>query len=223
MSKKQNILVIGPGAGTRQYKQIWENIKKSHNIYIVHGVINNTSYDCYPNNWTTDNPDISTNSNYNLASLSNIVLDKYLHLKNKNINIDLIICGSRGGQVTLPFLWTLFNNLMIKSPPCIIFNSGICHSPIKWPENIPLILLSFGKDYFNTKDYRLVLKSAINNKSFGYVIYMQNESHGPILHLYKYILNIIKHIPKKRNELLSEKNRLIETFNNSKEIYIFEY
>ena len=222
-NQKQNILVIGPGAGTRQYKNIWDNIIISHNIFIVHGFIKNINYDSYPKNWTTNNPDMSTNNNYNLASLSNIVLDKYLHLQNKSINIDLIICGSRGGQVTLPALWRLFDSLNIKSPPCIIFNSGILHSPIKWPENIPIILLSFGNDNFNTKDYKLVLKSAKNNKSFGYVVYMPNESHGPILFLYKYILNIIKYMPQTREELCSQKDKFIETLNNSQEIFIYEY
>lgn len=57
-----------------------------------------------------------------------------------------LVCGSRGGQVTLPALWLLGCRM-----PAVVLNGGCCRADVAWtwPEGVPLVLLTGGRDYFN--------------------------------------------------------------------------
>ena len=57
-----------------------------------------------------------------------------------------IVCGSRGGQVTLPALWLLGCRL-----PCVVINGGCCRSDVvwTWPAGVPIVLVTGGRCFFN--------------------------------------------------------------------------
>ena len=57
-----------------------------------------------------------------------------------------LVCGSRGGQVTLPALWLLGCRL-----PAVVANGGCCRPEIAdlWPSGVPLVLITGGLDSFN--------------------------------------------------------------------------
>ena len=205
-----SLIIIGPGAGIIKNNNLWSNIKKRYKLHIIHGYINNTNYDIYPKNWDKIYINKGTNNNNNLFTLANFVLYKYLECLENKEKVIGIICGSRGGQVTLPALWRLFNLLKINSPPCIIINSGIIHSKIKWPEKCPLILLSFGLDYFNTKNQNIIYDYANKNKSFGYIIHLHNEEHLPKNQLHFIFNDLIKLMSIMNNSNQSKNNILLD-------------
>ncbi len=61
-------------------------------------------------------------------------------------SLDCLVCGSRGGQVTLPALWLLGLRL-----PCVVINGGCARESVgwTWPAGVPVVLLSGGDDFFN--------------------------------------------------------------------------
>ena len=60
--------------------------------------------------------------------------------------IACLVCGSRGGQVTLPALWRLGCRL-----PVVVVNGGCCRAEVAWawPEGVPVVLVTGGHDFFN--------------------------------------------------------------------------
>ena len=59
--------------------------------------------------------------------------------------VDCLVCGSRGGQVTLPALWLLGCRL-----PAIVVNGGCSRPELAWawPAGVPVVLLVGGRDFF---------------------------------------------------------------------------
>ena len=57
--------------------------------------------------------------------------------------LSCIVCGSRGGQVTLPALWRLGCTL-----PCVVINGGCAREPAGWlwPPGVSVVLLTGGRD-----------------------------------------------------------------------------
>ena len=60
---------------------------------------------------------------------------------------DLLICGSRGGQVTLHELWRLGWRVRTINP-----NASALEPPRAIPDDAALIVVSCGKDFFSTRD-----------------------------------------------------------------------
>ena len=60
--------------------------------------------------------------------------------------IACLVCGSRGGQVTLPALWRLGCRL-----PVVVVNGGCCRAEVAWawPAGVPVVLVTGGHDFFN--------------------------------------------------------------------------
>lgn len=54
-----------------------------------------------------------------------------------------LVCGSRGGEVTLPALWLLGCQL-----PCVVINAGCARKAAQWvwPPGVPVVLLTGGSD-----------------------------------------------------------------------------
>lgn len=61
-------------------------------------------------------------------------------------HFDCLLCGSRGGQVTLVALWRLGCRL-----PCVVINGGCARAEAgwAWPAGVPVVLLTGGDDFFN--------------------------------------------------------------------------
>lgn len=57
--------------------------------------------------------------------------------------LNCIVCGSRGGQVTLPALWRLGCTL-----PCVVINGGCAREQAGWlwPPGVSVVLLTGGRD-----------------------------------------------------------------------------
>jgi len=56
-----------------------------------------------------------------------------------------LVCGSRGGQVTLPALWLLGCRV-----PAVVINGGCARQQASWawPSGVPVVLLTGGREYF---------------------------------------------------------------------------
>ena len=61
-------------------------------------------------------------------------------------SLDCLVCGSRGGQVTLLALWQLGLRL-----PAVVINGGCAREGVgwTWPSGVPVVLLTAGLDFFN--------------------------------------------------------------------------
>mmetsp|Transcript_76423 Transcript_76423/g.127318 ORF Transcript_76423/g.127318 Transcript_76423/m.127318 type:complete len:370 (-) Transcript_76423:66-1175(-) len=57
---------------------------------------------------------------------------------------DCLVCGSRGGQVTLPALW-----LLGCTTPVVVINSGCARPDVSWawPVGLPVVMLAGGHDF----------------------------------------------------------------------------
>lgn len=220
--RTEKILVIGPGASTRMARRLYKEIEKNYSLLQVH--INDTNYSwSYPDMWQTDNPNLETTNGHNLGTFAYILFDILLKFK-----IKVILCGSRGGQVILPQLIRIYENYrqyeLPDFPPSIIMNSGIIHTICKWPINSPMILLSFGNDYFNTKNPNNIIKYTKYQNNYGYIIHIPNETHAPKRELHLIINDLIKYIPSSRNICSTNYNilkNIIQNKINNAAIYAF--
>lgn len=62
-----------------------------------------------------------------------------------------VVCGSRGGEVTLPALWLLGCRL-----PAVVINGGCAREAAAWlwPAGVPVVLLTGGQDKINNEDWQ---------------------------------------------------------------------
>jgi len=95
------------------------------------------AYDRYPNSW----PQGSTGQN--LETFAWDLLDQGVVGRS-----DLLVVGSRGGQVVLPWLWRALDN---RTPPAVVINGGCAMklpAAICWPRGAISFLLMGGLDNF---------------------------------------------------------------------------
>lgn len=66
--------------------------------------------------------------------------------------LDCLVCGSRGGQVTLLALWARGLRL-----PAVVINGGCARAKVAWmwPAGVPVVLLTCGRDFFNEHKLKL--------------------------------------------------------------------
>merc|ERR1719443_740129 len=141
------IVVIGPGAGTRANFGVYEGLRGAgYNVEIVHG----GGHDQYPPGWEDGNPDARFNHGNNLAALADdIVYTTIAGLVRAGRGPAVVVAGSRGGQVTTPRMWKYGWR-----GPTVVINAG-CVMPTRTVVPAPpvrLALLTFGRDFFPTKD-----------------------------------------------------------------------
>ena len=147
------VAVLQPGAG---YYGCMSNAYKAlegagHRVHLV----GNTQtpqykeYDNYPLGWTSCVHAPPTPQPRNLCSLAHIVYKEI-----QSLEPDVLICGSRGGQVTLHELWRLgFKK------PTICLNAGVLHDRKKQIPAVPLVLVTFSADTFHTKNPETVCQA----------------------------------------------------------------
>lgn len=106
-------------------------------------VVWEAEYDKYPKGWRDGRPDLKTNGGRNHMTLADdFVVPKLRELVAQGRGPAIILCGSRGGQCTLPRLWDLGWR---GSAVCV--NAG-CTVLGKMPINCQLSLVTGGLDFF---------------------------------------------------------------------------
>jgi len=88
--------------------------------------------------------DVLSDETFSLEDLSSSAQSVLSAVPEAHFNC--LVCGSRGGQVTLPALWLLGCRL-----PCVVLNGGCARQAVAWawPAGLPVVLLTGGADFFN--------------------------------------------------------------------------
>jgi hypothetical protein len=166
------VFVIVPGSGT--YSNRFEYNRLKQNFNLVFFGERGCKYDNYPNNWEINK--LATNKGNHLGGLCQEII-KYINSIKKIPSA--IICGSRGGQVTLGKIW-----YSIWRGPSVIINAGCLTTNTKIPYGVKPLFITMEKDYFtmvNTpkKVHNLFNKLNINKTEKGVFIHLLNEAHMP--------------------------------------------
>ena len=164
------IAVLQPGAGYNVNRNMYTYLEKiGHTIRLIGDTTDTyNGYDKYPKRWKDD---INTwgRTGPNLCTLAHELIEhKALD------NIDILICGSRGGQVTLHELWNIGwrGRTINLNAPAMVPSRDI-------PANAALVLVSLGADYFPTPDHTHVQK--LGRKYPGIIdhFHATDEPHMP--------------------------------------------
>ena len=165
------IAVLQPGAGYTLNRNMYTHLEREGHIIRLIGNtkdIKYQGYDKYPRTWEDDIKTWDRNER-NLCTLAHeLIEDEALN------NIDILICGSRGGQVTLHELWNLgWRGRTIN------LNASAIVPPRDIPANAALVLVSFGADYFPTRDPTYVQE--LCKKYLGIIdhFHANEEAHVP--------------------------------------------
>lgn len=201
--KKNLIFVIVPGAGTYSNKNEYTRLKTHFNL--VYFGERGSKYDRYPNNWY-DNKLVSDRGDH-LGGLSFEIL-KYI--TGTGDIPSAIICGSRGGQVTIGKVW-----YSIWRGPTIIINAGCLTTQTEIPIGVKPLFITMKHDYFTSVNSQSKVKSLFeklnkNKAEKGIFIHLPNEAHMPIfknnlknllLDCVMYLLNYTEKIENKSIEI----------------------
>lgn len=174
---KNLIFIISPGAGTYANRFAYKYLSNFYKlVFIGHS---GDKYDKYPDNW----------QNNKLVETNGIHLGGLSQLFKKNIDKNgipcAVICGSRGGQVTLGIIWHHFWR-----GPSIIINAGCLTTRTEIPFGVKPLFIIMEKDYFTSVNRITKIKSLFNklkqtNEQDGICIYLLEERHMPNLN-FKY-------------------------------------
>ena len=194
------IFVIVPGAGTFQNRQAY--IPLEENYTVVYFGTSGGEYDKYPKNWY-QNKNVSTTGKH-LGGLYRVI-EHYI-IVNQQIP-SLIICGSRGSQVTLGKVW---ENLW--RGPSLIINAGCLTSQTIIPKGVTPYFVIMELDFFKRVNnientvalYRSLLEEGAPAK--GAIFYLPGEAHMPNWksekknQLFDFVTHILKNQPLVMNE-----------------------
>lgn len=193
---KNLIFVIGPGAGCYSNRSAYQYLENNYKLeYFCKPEKNRHSkYDNYPENW--GNNSFVSNEGYHLGGIANLIKD----FINGNYIPMAIICGSRGGQVTIGKVWE-----SIWRGPSVIINAGCLTTKTFIPKEVSVSFIIMEKDYFKSvnninkvKSLFTHLKETDMNK--GKVFFLPNHLHMPNLkgNLIPLLSIIVDDIVKKR-------------------------
>jgi len=131
--------VIAPGAGTGINASVYDGLQRDHSDFLVNIVGQSRApYDCYPPSWSHGGP---------APNLESFTMSEAIPWARES---DLLIFGSRGGQVVLPTLW---RELQGAVPPAVCINGGCAmnlpeSAQRSWPEQQIAFVLIGGQDNF---------------------------------------------------------------------------
>ena len=171
-SSCNHILVIADGAGVRQNEIVYRNlIDQGYELDIVHA--GNRSFE-YPKYWHLGNP-ISHNMGVPTLDLAGFGHEVGIRIRKRPPS--LIICGSRGGQVTLGVVLRHYWR-----GPFISMNAGPMTSQTPIPPQAFACFLTFGQDYFQTSQNKFTVEKfqeLASSGQRGLLIHLANETHMP--------------------------------------------
>lgn len=152
---KKTVIAIGPGGGTRMNHGAYTALAQlGYDVVPVHAAEYDNAADgsgyAYPPGWEDGTPDLRYNRGRNLATLADdVVLPLIQRLVKEGRGPACVIAGSRGGQVTIPRLWE-----MGWRGPTLVINGGCASTSQIPPLPVRLLLVTGGRDFFDTKDPR---------------------------------------------------------------------
>ena len=175
-----SLLLIGPGSGAKMNGQVYAELE--HAGYTVHQVHDqDTGYDVdpsnpskyrYPRDWDRLGASLMPAAGVrDLASLArDLVWPKLLELVSKGEGPAAVLCGSRGGQVTVGELWDNY-----WEGPTLIINAG-CHVRRNLPA-VPMALATSGRDFFETRSIAFTQKELVE-RCAGPVLHYHHSTDG---------------------------------------------
>ena len=136
------VYVIVPGAGTYTNKDMYNKLAKVYNLVYIGK--SGGEYDKYPLYW--ENNGMVDMSGNNLGGLGLLVKER---MERYNEIPSLILCGSRGGQVTIGKIWE-----SIWRGRTIMINAGSLLTQTRIPRGVKLLFIIMEYDYFtNINNY----------------------------------------------------------------------
>ncbi|CAE8590734.1 unnamed protein product [Polarella glacialis] len=136
-----SVVVVAPGAGMGANSQAYKELGQGSRFTVRVLGTKGAPYDRYPACWGGRSNGAPPP---NLESFASEVLRAGVSGLG-----DVLVVGSRGGQVVLPCIWRALGDAV---PPAVVINGGCAMSlpgpPTVWPENAVTFLLIGGQDYF---------------------------------------------------------------------------
>jgi hypothetical protein len=138
-SHTAKVSVIAPGGGTGINAAVYAELDQDRRFSVNIVGQSRAHYDCYPEDWAHGSPPP------NLQTFAGEVMQQGILDAS-----ELLIVGSRGGQVVLPNFWAWG----VKVPPTVVINGGCAmklNTPVRWPDSAITFLLLGGADNFRGK------------------------------------------------------------------------
>lgn len=167
------VSVIAPGAGLHANASFYEALQKDRTLFLRVDGSSRAPYDRYPPHWQGGAPPP------NLESFaSDLVASDAAEAA------DVLVFGSRGGQVVLPEFWRQRGP---EVPPCFVMNGGCLMAgdkPVFWPETAVSMLLIGGRDYFrgdmSSRQYMEFAKGRVPESNVSTAVLLVDEmDHMP--------------------------------------------
>ena len=197
-AKKLKLLVIAPGMGLTLIPNRLTELKNRYDVHVLDGFPEGYGPSMgYPPGWQSGAPEI-IEGQCDLATLSRQVIYQIKHIKP-----DVVLCGSRGGQVTIGLVWKAMNKGLIPVIPTIVLNAGCVIVPGESiPTELKLVLVTGGLDYFgNTSKTRDFVAKHKKEGRNTYHFHSTNSNHS----LSPYFEDNVDSIIKQATVSVSEK------------------
>eukprot|EP00446_Apocalathium_sp_SHHI-4_P057189 CAMPEP_0177300062 /NCGR_PEP_ID=MMETSP0368-20130122/4356_1 /TAXON_ID=447022 ORGANISM="Scrippsiella hangoei-like, Strain SHHI-4" /NCGR_SAMPLE_ID=MMETSP0368 /ASSEMBLY_ACC=CAM_ASM_000363 /LENGTH=586 /DNA_ID=CAMNT_0018758431 /DNA_START=32 /DNA_END=1789 /DNA_ORIENTATION=- len=170
---RTRVTVVAPGAGMHQNGKAYFALGQETLLQVEKAGASRAPYDRYPESWPNGAPAP------NLKSFAEELLSQ-----NWLDRTDILVFGSRGGQVVLPFFWQKRGSLV---PPAVVINGGCgmqLPTSVSWPDEAMTFLLVGGQDNFNkgmSADAHLAdIRSRVPAKNCTTaVLYVNEMTHMP--------------------------------------------
>eukprot|EP00933_Yihiella_yeosuensis_P029286 TRINITY_DN22951_c2_g1_i1.p1 TRINITY_DN22951_c2_g1~~TRINITY_DN22951_c2_g1_i1.p1 ORF type:complete len:462 (+),score=65.44 TRINITY_DN22951_c2_g1_i1:98-1483(+) len=185
--KQITVVVLAPGAGTGFNGKTYSELGRDSRFQVQMKGQKGAPYDRYPASWA---PQPNCAPPPNLESFAGDLVKQGVAGLG-----DVLVVGSRGGQVILPSLW---REVGAQVPPCVVINGGCAMklpgAAFQWPESAITFLLIGGQDYFRDKstpdEYLEKTKKAVpGQNSTTAILYVKEMQHMPQSDLFRPLLN----------------------------------
>ena len=174
------ILVIVPGSGTHRNRSVYDELVK-HGYQLIFMGTSGYEYDKYPAHWDNNQSLRSTGGGRDLASLASL----YTEAVGNRIPA-MIICGSRGAQVTIGLVWRNFWR-----GPTIVINAGSLTTSTQIPMGVFPVMVTMGNDDFHTSKESYVHQNFKDLSEVpGMLFHLPLDAHMP-MRLHHYIYNLV--------------------------------
>ena len=173
------IFVIGPGAGCYANRHAYHYLEQNYKVeyFCKTSKDSKSKFDVYPPDWHDNN--FVSNEGEHLGGISTLI---YQCIQ-KNYIPQAIICGSRGGQVTIGKIWESFWR-----GPTLMINAGCLTTNTRIPKQVSLLFIIMKNDYFSSVNSISKIKILFNNLKMkpdqkARVFYLLKHSHMPNLNI----------------------------------------
>ena len=179
---RRHILVIADGAGIRQNSDVYQDLRdQGYELDVVQAGARSFKY---PDGWENGDPEHITPRGDPTPDLAGFAHEVCAHIRARPPS--LIICGSRGSQVTIGvILKTCWRG------PFIAINAGCLTANVKIPRQAFPCFITCGRDYFRTKspaysNDQFQALSVSNRRAL--LVHLPSEQHMPDADALQYVL-----------------------------------